>query len=80
MSMRANAATYTAADTKPEGRLTGTGRPALSVVKRCIYVMETGDWDKEIVRHEKALNRFCGLVIAVAVLYFLPVLFSLLAR
>jgi hypothetical protein len=82
--MRANAVAYTTTDVKPAAicrdRSSGNRRSALSVVQKSICFIETSDWDKEIIRHEKKLNRFCGLVIIVAVAYFLPVLISLLMK
>ncbi len=78
--MRTNAVIYTTADVKQAERFIGTCKPAPSVMQKTICFIEKGDWDKEIIRHEKKLNFFCGLVIAVAVAYFLPVFFSILVK
>lgn len=82
--MRANAATCTTTDAKRAAICrdgsAGIRLSALSAVQKSIRFIETSDWDKELIRHEKKLNRFCGFVIAAAVAYFLPVLFSLLVK
>lgn len=51
-----------------------------SVCEYVCYLVEETAWDDKLMQHEKWLDRMCWFGIAVAVLYFLPVLFSICMR
>ncbi len=44
------------------------------------YLVEETTWEEKLMQHEKWLDRMCWFGIAVAMLYFLPVLFSICMR
>jgi len=56
-------------------------RPArATMLARVHYLVEETPWDREALKLEKWLDRICWFSIAIAVLYFLPVAFSICTR
>ena len=51
-----------------------------TVLERVRYLVEETAWEERLLEHEEWLDRICWFGIAVAVLYFLPVLFSICMR
>jgi hypothetical protein len=50
------------------------------MLERIRYLVEETPWDREALKLERWLDRICWLSITVAVLYFLPVAFSICTR
>jgi len=51
-----------------------------ALLKRGQYLVEEADWDRDLIKLEKWMDRVCWFCIAVALAYFLPVSFLILTR
>lgn len=51
-----------------------------ALLKRVQYLVEETDWDRDLLKLEKWMDRVCWFCIAVAIVYFLPVSFLILTR
>lgn len=52
----------------------------VALLKRVKYLVEESDWDRDLLKLEKWIDRVCWFCIAVALVYFLPVSFLILTR
>ena len=55
-------------------------RPSLGPIRWFKYFIEKTDWDKDLLRYEKWTDLLCWTVIAVSVLFFIPVSLSVVWR
>jgi hypothetical protein len=49
-------------------------------IRRFQHFVERTDWDKDVMRFERWVNLICWTVIAVSVLFFIPVSISVVWR
>jgi hypothetical protein len=63
---------------RPGGAYETYSRP--SYMKRLCYLIETSDWDEQILIHEEWINKLCVGLIITAVLYFVPFVVNVFLR
>jgi len=49
-------------------------------LRRFRHVIETSDWDRDIIRREKWINGGCWLLVGLSILYLCPILIRLIVR
>jgi hypothetical protein len=50
------------------------------LIRRFRYFIEGTDWDKELLRYEKEIDRLCWIILVASAIFFLPVTISIVSK
>jgi hypothetical protein len=50
------------------------------LIRRFRYFIEGTDWDKELLRYEKGIDRLCWIILVASAIVFLPVTISIVSK
>jgi len=50
------------------------------LIRRFRYFIEGTDWDKELLRYEKRIDRLCWIILVASAIVFLPVTISIVSK